>query len=211
MVDIDSSSREPQVEISSTKLLLVEGVDDQAVFNALWGKMGIEDVQILRYDGKSKFRNFVADLIALDGFGDVETIGLTTDVDHDPNAARDRVRGALANASLPVPDQPLTFAEAPDSARIAYLLIPHDSDSGAMEDVCLASIEDVGALTCVDEFMACVEESGRQISRRSKARIHAYLSTRRDPDKRIGEAVAAGYLPFDSDAFDPLRRLIEML
>ena len=202
---------EPTFEISHKKLLLVEGVDDQAVFNALCAKMGITDVQVLRYNGKPKFRNFVEDLTSLDGFDDVETIGITADVDQNPVSARDKIRGALENASLPIPNQPLTFTEEPDVAKVAYLLLPHESDHGELEDVCLASVDDASTLNCVSDFISCVETNGSHITRPSKSKLQAYLSTQEDPDKRIGEAVMAGYLPYDSDAFKALRTLLQML
>ena len=202
---------EPKFQIRCEKLLLVEGVDDQAVFDALSKKMGVSGIQILRYDGKPKFRNFVEDLTSLDGFDDVETIGITADVDQNPVSARDRIRGALENVSLPVPNEPLTFAEGPDAAKVTYLLLPHESDHGELEDVCLASVDDASTLNCVNEFISCVETNGSHITRPSKSKLQAYLSTQEDPDKRIGEAVLAGYLPYDSDAFEPLRTLLEML
>ncbi len=202
---------EPKFQIRSKKLLLVEGIDDQAVFDSLSKKMGVSDIQILRYDGKPKFRNFVEDLTSLDGFDEVEMIGITTDVDQNPVSARDRIRGALENASLPVPNQPLIFAEEPDAAKVAYLLIPHESEHGELEDVCLDSVDDEVTLNCVDDFMSCFESNGSRITRPSKSKLQAYLSTQEDPDKRIGEAVMAGYLPYDADAFEPLRSLLEML
>ncbi len=202
---------EPQFLIARKKLLLVEGIDDKVVFDALCEKMDVTDVQILRYDGKYKLRNFVHDLTSLDGFANVESIAVTMDVDQDRTSARDRIRGALENASLPAPDQPLTFAETSDGAKVTYMLIPHERDHGELEDVCLESVGDEAGLRCVDEFISCVESTDSSVLRLSKSRLQAYLSIQDDPDIRIGEAVAAGYLPYDSVAFEPLRRLISML
>ena len=202
---------EPKFQISSKKILLVEGRDDQAVFNALCEKMGVCGVQVISYGGKSNLRNFVVDLTSLDGFSDVESIGVSTDIDNNPGSARDRVQGALENASLPVPDESLTFAEGSDAARVAYLLIPHQSERGELEDVCLNAIEGAASLQCIEGFMDCVELHDESIVEPSKSRLQAYLSTRPDPDKRIGEAVMAGYLPYDAEAFAPLRTLIKML
>lgn len=198
-------------QISSTKLLLVEGVDDQAVFNALCQKMGVTGIQVLRYNGKTNFRNFVEDLTSLDGFDEVESMGVTTDVDDDPLPARDRIRGALENASLPVPDEPLTFAEGLGLLKVVYLLIPHQNETGELEDVCLNAVADEAAMHCVEDFMGCIEERVDRVVEPSKSRLQAFLSTRRDPDVRIGEAIMAGYLPYDADAFAPLRTLIRML
>ena len=47
------------VEIHRERLLLVEGKDDENFFNYLRDYIGI-DIQVLSYDGKNNFRNFLS-------------------------------------------------------------------------------------------------------------------------------------------------------
>ena len=202
---------ESNYQIEKKKLLLVEGTDDQAVFRALCELIDVSDIQTLRYDGKTKLRTFIDDLRGLDGFVDVESIGVVIDADSDVISARDRVRGALENAGLQTPNGPLELTNEAIRPRVAFLVNPHENECGELEDVCLAAVNDLAALECVGEFMDCIALRGGGIEKMSKAKLQAYLSTRPDPDKRIGEAVQAGYLPYASEAFSPLRTLIELL
>ena len=206
-----STRQEPRFQIELQKLLLVEGNDDHAVFTAVCDHVGIEDVQILRYDGKNNLRNFLSVLAGLEGFSDLSAIGIVIDADEDANAEQDRIRGALRNAGLPIPAGPLEIAQSSDGMRTAFIVVPHGRKRGTIENVCLDSAVDDKALGCVDAFVACVEEQGIEIANMPKARAHAYLSTRRDPSRRVGEAALAGEWRLDAASFSPLCELVKML
>lgn len=42
----------------------------------------------------------------------------------------------------------------------------------------------------------------------AKAKVHTFLASRIEPDKRLGEAAQAGYWPFNDPVFDPLKNFI---
>ncbi len=205
-----SVNDDSKLRIFQSKLLLVEGRDDQEVFKFLCRLGGIDNIQIIRYGGRDKLRNFISNLLRIDGFNDVTALGVVMDADTNANATKDRIVNALNNVDLPVPSRALEL-NVLGFPRVVFLVLPCGESSGELEDVCLASIEDEDALQCVEEFLTCVEDRGITIRKKSKARLQAYLSTKRDPDKRIGEAMNAGYFSKDSDAFKPLRSLLTIL
>ena len=197
--------------IEKPKLLLVEGIDEVRLFGALAKDIGAEDVQIRDYQGKDNLRRFLGVLPRIQGYLDLESIGVTRDADENSDNAAKRVRDALGAAELPVPDSPL---ESADDGKISvrYLIIPH-GETGALEDVCLASVAGDPAMACVDGYFDCIERSeldGPRAKWMSKAKVHAFLSSREDPALRLGEAAERGVWSFDDPVFDPLKSVLRM-
>ena len=143
--------------IEKPKLLLVEGVDEVRLFGALAKDIGAEDVEIRAYQGKDNLRRFLGVLPQIPGYSDLESIGVARDADDDGDNAAQSVRDALGAAGFPVPDSPL---ESANDGRIAvrYLIIPH-GEAGALEDVCLASLDEDPAMACVESYFGCIERS----------------------------------------------------
>ena len=141
----------------------------------------------------------------------MESIAVARDADESGDSAAQSVRDALA-AALPVPNSPL---ESADDGRIAvrYLIIPH-GESGALEDVCLASVAEDPAMACVDGYFDCIERSeidGPKDAWMSKAKVHAFLSSREDPALRLGEAAERGVWRFDAPSFGALKDILRMM
>ena len=198
--------------IEKPKLLLVEGNDEVRLFCALAKSIGAEDVQIRAYRGKDNLRRFLRVIPQIPGYSELKAIAVARDADENGDGAAQSVRDALAAAALPVPDSPLKPA---DDGRIAvrYLIIPPNSESGALEDVCLASVAEDPAMACVEDYFRCVERralDGPKAARMSKARVHAFLSSRENPSLRLGEAAERGVWRFDAPAFSPLKDILRM-
>jgi len=197
--------------IENPKLLLVEGIDEVRLFGALAKDIGVEDVQIRDYQGKGNLRPFLRVLPQISGYSELGSIGVTRDADDDGDNAAESVRDALRAAGFPVPDSPL---ESAYDGRIAvrYLIIPH-GETGALEDVCLASIAEDPAMACVESYFGCIEQSGLDGPSEkwiAKAKVHAFLSSREDPALRLGEAAERGLWSFDAPSFDPLKSVLRM-
>ena len=197
--------------IENPKLLLVEGIDEVRLFEALAKDIGAEDVQIRDYQGKDNLRRFLGVLPRIQRYLDLESIGVTRDADENSDNAAESVRDALGAAALPVPNSPL---ESANDGRIAvrYLIIPH-GETGALEVVCLASVAEDPAMTCVQSYFDCIERSALDGPREKwmvKARVHAFLSSRENPALRLGEAAERGVWSFDAPAFDPLKSVLRM-
>jgi hypothetical protein len=45
----------------------------------------------------------------------------------------------------------------------------------------------------------------------SKAKVHAFLASRYEPDKRLGEAAKAGYWPWDNEAFETVKSFLQQI
>ena len=203
------------ISISAARQVLVEGIDETYLFQALGNHISMEakDIQFQPYGGKSRLRDFLETLTALSDFSQVYSLAVVADADDSRRSAADRIRGALQNAGLSAPDEPLRLS-ADGQPYTAWLVIPHDSPGRALEDVCLDSVQEDPALACVDEFMECVMRvcsNPPKENEKSKSKIRAFLSSRERPDLLLGQAARAGIWNFDAPAFDPLKKLLRLL
>jgi len=173
-------------EILMQRLLIVEGDEDKMFFDNFTPHLSLEDIQILPIGGKTQLRSGLGSIKNAKGFRNVKFVGIVRDADNDPKAAFQSVRDALKFHKLPYP--------------------------GKLETLCLESVREDPAMPCVDDYFQCLEKQDLTKPRNMhKARIHAFLASRKEPDKRLGEAAQADIWPFDSDVFDPLKNFLEQI
>ena len=203
----------PEFNIERPKQVIVEGVDDVRVMEALCDHLHIDDIQMVPCGGYDALRQFLRTFSADPDFRRVRSLAVVVDADENPPGRRQGVADALASAGLPRPDQPLESVSESE-LTVAYLVVPHDPPGTMMEDVCLNSVSDDPAMECVGQFMDCVNQAsipGPNPRWVSKARVHAFLASRDRPDLRLGEAAERGIWRFESEAFRPLIDLLRML
>ena len=201
----------PEIEIKESKLLVVEGYDDQRLINALANKIDIPDIQIIILGGTNNLRPYLNALVISPGFQDiVQALGIVRDADDNSLDKLHSVQDALQAAKLPVPDRTLQLAGR--NPKTAILILPHDKQAGALEDVCLASVETDAVIDCVEEYMYCVQERVEAPPNNvAKAKVQTFLASRPRPGLRLGEAAEADYWDFNHSSFDPLKELLQLL
>lgn len=87
-----------------------------------------------------------------------------------------------------------------------------ENTPGALEDLCLQSVTQDPAMLCVGVYFQCLQKQGLPMpSNLPKARVQAFLASRQEAGKRLGEAAQAGYLPWDDKAFEPVRNFLQQL
>ena len=78
--------------------------------------------------------------------------------------------------------------------------------------LCLQAVRDAPAIPCVDGYFDCLDSIDHVPRQESKARLQVFLAANPDnPTLRIGEAIAAGVIPWDSPAFDDVHKFLDML
>jgi uncharacterized protein DUF3226 len=203
------------------KLLLGEGIEEVYFFSALLDHLGVTDVQVDQYDGKSRIAAGLRAIKGRSGFiNQVVSLGVTRDADYaddpaDDAAAAQRafqsVCGALAYANLPVPIAPMV--KAADKPEISVFILPDNRLPGMLEDLCIASTS-APDINCITEYFDCVElKTGRVQVRRNVAKswAHAWLATQSEPDKQLGQAALAGYWDWNNPAFDLIKQFVLQL
>ena len=101
---------------------------------------------------------------------------------------------SLRHVNLPCPAAHGQFAVGPP--RVGIFIIPNGVDDGMLETLCLSSVATLPEFPCVDGYFRCLQGHGIITNNLHKARAHAWLASRPEPDRRVGEAAQAGYWPW---------------
>lgn len=202
--------RQLAFQIQKSRLLIVEGKDEEEFLGALIADLGLQEIQVAGIGGKTKIRQNLKALVRRPSFSRVEALGLIRDADTDPEAAFKSVKNALSAAGLPSPKKPLQPAKG--HPRVNVMILPSSERKGALEDLCLEAVAQDSANICVDEYFDCLKEKDVALPKAfSKARVRVFLSSREDPTLPLGLAAKKGYWPFDHEVFEPLRQFLMSL
>ena len=211
------SERHQGITIESPRLLLVEGTDDRLFFQRILERRRQEGTQVLEYDGKDNLGNFLVNTLAprLVSTDVVRVIGVTRDADDDFARAFQSLGDSLQRTELPVPSAPLTFADGTlfgSPIRVVTHIMPDNASPGDVDTLCLNAVSQLPAMPCVDRYFSCLRDIDHLPRQESKARLRAFLSANPDnPSLLIGQAIAAGVIPWNSPAFNGIHQLLDML
>jgi len=83
--------------------------------------------------------------------------------------------------------------------------MPGGNALGTLEDLCLSSMVDDAAFSCMEQYFECLQPDKLfPDSQSGKAKVHAFLASREKPDLRLGESALAGFWPWTSGAYDDI-------
>lgn len=199
------------LQIGSDLLLLHEGTADLQVLGKLLREGQIQGYQPIEVGGHSKLRALLKALVLTPHFKNpvpgfehpVRAVAVVLDAEADPGATFQSVHDALVGAGLPAPDAAGRIAQGP--LKVGVFLVPDNQSPGKIETLCLESVRDDPAWSCLEVFFACVRERGGALpDNLDKARAQAFLSTRANPALPVGLAAQEGYWRFESEAFQSL-------
>lgn len=196
--------------IDRSKLLLGEGVDEVRFFESLFRHLGLTDVQVADTGGKDNMRAVLKTLPRLPRFPQLTSLGVARDADSDAAAAFQSVCDSLKRAGLDSPGVAGGSANGPP--RVSVFILPDCKSKGMLETLCFQSIAGDTAIKCVDQYFECVKQAAnRAPSNMDKARVHAWLASQVQPDKRLGEAAEARLWPWEDPAFNKLKAFLRNL
>jgi hypothetical protein len=197
--------------IEKSKLLVVEGPDDQYFLSALLQHLGIETDFDIRYlEGTDNFNRILRAFPGVTGFGEVASLALVRDADQDAQSAFQSICSALENARLSVPKRP--FVSVGEKPEISVFIWPDCKSSGTLETLCLSSASDDPAIICIEQYFECLARQMATLPKPiHKAHLHTFLASREKPGLRLGEAANAGYWPWEHPVFDPIIQFLRAL
>nr|BAL54915.1 hypothetical conserved protein [uncultured Acetothermia bacterium]BAL60051.1 hypothetical conserved protein [Candidatus Acetothermum autotrophicum] len=195
------------IGIKEPVILIVEGGEDKQFFQALIQHLGLSGIDIMGIGGKDQIKANLKALRNSSGFTIVRSLGIVRDADDDPRAAFQSVCSALQNAGLPVPDRPLVSVGS--NPAVTVMILPDINTPGALEDLCLQAVANDPALPCIEQYFECLQKQGFLPKNISKAKVQAFLASRIEAGKRLGEAAQAGYWPWDSSALDQVKNFLQ--
>ena len=198
-------------EINKDKQLLVDGNDASWFFSALLQELSIAEIQIQNYGGNDELRGFLKQFSKAPGFSErVKSLGIVRDAENTPKGAFQSVLSALRTAKLPVPKSPSKLTNT--RPQVSVFIVPDAQTNGMLETICLRSVEDDPAISCIDEYFSCLEERlGFLPSNMEKARLQAFLSSRKKVHRMLGIAAKQGIWPWNSPAFESMKDFVKAL
>jgi hypothetical protein len=197
--------------LTASKLVLVEGKDEERSLTALARELGVADVDIREIGGKSAWPATISTVGSVSGFRDVHSLGLVTDANGNPSGAFASLRDLLSNAGFPRPVSP--EVKVPGSPAVTVFVSPGQGRSGELEDIFLQSLNADPAMPCIDDLETCLVAAGNVLPRkRSKMRLQIYIATRTaDVYRVLGEACDAHAFDWNDPAFQGIRSFLSGL
>ena len=195
--------------LSKPKLLIGEGKDEVMFFEAYLKHLKIEDIQVELYNGKTSLKTYLKTLKLRPGYINLESLGITRDADDSATNAFQSVSNSLKNTKFSYPRKIGEIVG--DNPKVSIFILPNQKNRGMLEDLCLASLDADPILNCVEDYFKCIlKQSNKKHKKKdlAKAKIHAWLASQDEPDKRLGEATKSGYLSWDNFAFNDLKQFI---
>lgn len=198
------------IKIEQPNVLIGEGREDEQFFRAFIDHLGLHKIQVLPIGGKTQLRQNLKALTLSPSFTDVKSLGITRDANNDPSAAFQSIRDALSDLKLPVPNSPLV--PVGNQPRVAVMILPKKNQPGMLEDLCLKSVENTVTTLCVNQYFDCLQKQKIPLPlNMSKAKTQVFIASKPKAGLRLGEAAQAGYWPWDNQAFDQLKKFLELL
>ena len=205
------------IHLEHPRLLLVEGTDDYWFFRRIIERRRSAGIQIIEFGGKDTLGEFLTNVLVprVRATDVVRIIGIVRDADDFYDRAFQSVGDSVRRAGLPVPRAPLTYADGAldgTAIRVAAYIMPDNASRGELETLCLEAVRGAEAMPCVEKFFECLGAIDNVPGKEDKARLGAFLSANRDdPNLRIGEALSAGVIPWNSPAFDGVHKFLDLL
>lgn len=197
-------------EITKAKQLLVEGNDQVYFFGTLLENLGTQDIQIQNFGGITELQGFLKALRRARTFERVTSLGIIRDAETDAASAFQSVSSSLRGADLPVPAQVIqSFGNDP---MVSVFILPDTESPGMLETICLRSVEEDPVMDCIEQYFSCLEEQSVSLpNNMDKARVLAFLASRRKTVGLLGLAAKKGYWPFDSAVFEDIKQFLNAL
>ena len=168
------------------------------------------DVQVQNAGSVEQLRPLLKALVRIPGFDRVVvSVGVVRDADASAPSAAQSVRDALGAAGLAVP--PHAATQAGSDPKTSLFVMPNNAEPGMLETLCLRWVANDPAFACIDDFFDCVRRTSTLPSNMDKARVQAFLSSRPELKRLLGEAAHAGYWNWDHAAFDDLKAFLRSL
>ncbi len=193
------------------KFVFCEGKDDLAVIQGVAVSIGLNDLNIEFFSGKDNLTHFLKAARLRPEFSrnQVSAVGIVRDADEDGQAAFQSVRAAMLANGFNAPEK--SGGVAAGEILTGVMIIGPNDGKGMIEDLCLKSVSNLPEFPCVEDYFRCVSQKRGRADFSAKAKVRAWLATQSDHDLRVGKAAEAGYWPWQSPAFEPLKVFLKKL
>lgn len=206
-------------KIASDKLILVEGKDEINFLSAFLNYLGLKNIQILKVGGKDNFRKEFPVLLIDPGFNSVKIYGIIRDADESEHSTFQSITALLKKYKQPVPEKTGEFAQN-EKQKVGIFVMPGNSDSGMLEDLCLQTVNTHPIMPCVEDYLSCLKDkvNSRTTAQQSeykfprveiKAKAQTFLAGMFDSVNSVGLAALKGYWNFEHPSLNQFRDFLK--
>ena len=190
--------------------LLVEGLD--AKIFCIWAceAYNFEHIQVQDFGGIKDLDNFLNVITVLPNYDKVPAILIVRDAETNSESAIQSIKTSLEKNNFCVPAEPYSYCSGKPS--IEFAILPGDIDSygkyssGALEDLCMLTVEAEPILKHVDNFLETIQRVVK-LTHLHKSRLHSYLAiNNKFVGMKIGEAAKAGAWKWEHSALKKLKQ-----
>ncbi len=206
------------IDSTKTKLLIVEGKDEENFFTAAFSHLGINDIQVLPIGGKTNLKGNLKALKLDPAFPGIGCVAIVRDADLTPvgsavcaaDSAFQSVCSALSAAGVQLSQPAISGQFIAGPPKVGVFIMPDGKSDGMLETLCVKSISPSPEYTCVTDFFSCLARHRIVPGNIDKGFARAWLASRADPDKSVGQAALASndpgkkYWALDDQAFADL-------
>ena len=196
-----------------SRILLVEGPDDEHVVKQLWSKIKGEE-QPFEIKQTGGISNLLETLVPQMRVRNRKALGVIVDADDYPERRLQSIMGRLETLQLPVPDtlnECGTIIDVPDVLpKLGVWIMPDNCSSGDLEAFIQGLIPPQDVIwPRAEQYVDSIPESERPFksTKELHAKIHAWLAVRKVP-RKMGAAIGAGDLNKESPQ---AKKLVEWL
>ncbi|MGB9845753.1 MAG: DUF3226 domain-containing protein, partial [Methanothermobacter tenebrarum] len=98
---------------------------------------------------------------------------------------------------------------AGEKPKVSILLIPGIDEKGSLEDLCLKTVADDPAISCLESYINCLKNNGLVLqSNISKAKLQTFLASRREFIPDLGIAAKKSIWPFYNPVFNKIKKFL---
>jgi len=200
--------------ITSKRILAVEGKDEINFFNALLKHIGITDIDIRKVGGKDQFPDKLPTLLKARGFFSADGSSSVTHLaiirDKDKDDAFKSIANIVKETGLTPPTKHSEFSN--NKPKVGIFVMPGETINGTMlEDLCLKTVENHKAMTCVNEFASCISALEPAPKNIPKAKAQVFLAAQPEIVDSVGLGAQKKYWDFESTALDELKKFLMKL
>jgi hypothetical protein len=113
-------------------------------------------------------------------------------------------------ANLPVPKKPLEITNT--QPRVSVFILPDSKTKGMLETICISSVKEDPAIECVNAYIKCLKDELKAPPKNiEKARMQAFLASRKKVPRMLGLAAKQNVWPWDSPVFENVKNFLNSL
>lgn len=210
------------LEIKSTRLLLVEGNDECWFFIQLLQFLGLNqnpsplDLQVIDIEGRTRFSSSLSILAKYPDFNKVKVVGFVRDAeDNLANSSYTSMASAIKKSLPDFPIPAIGTVTKNNGFACGVFIMPNNIDKGMLEDLCIDSVKSEPLYGYANQYVmsayGLLSSSDQKKYNTHKAMVQTYLAGKPEIVNTLANAAKKNIWDFNNPVFDGIKDFIRKL